>query len=199
MQQERPKETCTTNLSPQREYERVAKDEYSYIHEHLTTLYFIVSEFKTKRILEIGTGNGHSTLAMAEAAKPIGGHVTTIDIEECKSAKDLIFSKDLGEIVTFIKSDSLKIGYESSLDLVFIDGAHTYAQVMAELKKYAWLVNIGGFIILHDIANPAHPDVWEAINDWFLNAETCTQFQWYRYFNCNGLLILRRHDPNEIL
>jgi len=56
-----PAETCEYGvaISP---YEFISNNPKSYIHEHLTTLYFIASEFPCNTVLEIGTGLGHSTL-----------------------------------------------------------------------------------------------------------------------------------------
>jgi predicted O-methyltransferase YrrM len=38
-----------------------------------------------RRVLEIGTSNGYSTLWLAEAAKAIGGTVTTVEFSEYKA------------------------------------------------------------------------------------------------------------------
>ena len=37
-----------------------------------------------RRVLEIGTSNGYSTLWLADAARAIGGAVTTIELSEYK-------------------------------------------------------------------------------------------------------------------
>jgi predicted O-methyltransferase YrrM len=35
-----------------------------------------------RRIVEIGTSNGYSTIWLADAARDVGGHVTSVDVEE---------------------------------------------------------------------------------------------------------------------
>lgn len=41
----------------------------------------LVRAARARRILEIGTSNGHSTLWLADAAEAVGGHVETLDID----------------------------------------------------------------------------------------------------------------------
>ena len=41
----------------------------------------LVRATRARRILEIGTSNGHSTLWLADAAEAVGGHVETLDID----------------------------------------------------------------------------------------------------------------------
>ncbi len=40
----------------------------------------------SRRILEVGTSNGHSTLWLADAAEAVGGHVETLDIDPRRTA-----------------------------------------------------------------------------------------------------------------
>lgn len=187
----KPIETCHLGtVSGKRHFENIMKDEYSYIHEHLETLYFIAKEFKCKNILEIGTGMGHSTAALAQGTE---GIVTTIDIDDCHQAKDLIiFACDLGSKVNFIKGDSLKNLPQGFYDLILVDGDHSQERVKKELKELWQNVGDDGFLILHDSTNPK----WgkgildEAIN--FKN-EHYDEITWYQWFNCNGLIIMRKH------
>ena len=46
----------------------------------------IILAMDARRILEIGTSNGYSTLWLASAARAIDGHVTTIELSEFKIA-----------------------------------------------------------------------------------------------------------------
>lgn len=41
----------------------------------------LVRATRSRRILEVGTSNGHSTLWLADAAEAVGGHVETLDID----------------------------------------------------------------------------------------------------------------------
>src|ERR1700748_1294610 len=41
----------------------------------------LVRASRARRILEVGTSNGHSTLWLADAAEAVGGRVETLDID----------------------------------------------------------------------------------------------------------------------
>ena len=52
------------------------------IHEHLTTLYMLTVQMNLKKVLELGTYRGYSTIALLQAAKEINGRLTSIDLAE---------------------------------------------------------------------------------------------------------------------
>lgn len=59
----------------------------------------------------------------------------------------------------------------SPYDMVYIDGCHNYDVVVADIKHYAYMTKIGGFIIMDDASTdrntdnwPGHPDVGKAVN-----------------------------------
>jgi predicted O-methyltransferase YrrM len=58
------------------------------IHEHLATLFMLTVEFNLKRIVELGTKEGESTVALLQAAKQINGKVVSMDIDPCIKAKN---------------------------------------------------------------------------------------------------------------
>lgn len=78
-----------------------------------------------KRILEIGTSVGYSTLWLAEAARANGGYVTTLEHIEAKQlqAKDTIQKAGLAEFVDFQLGDALKLleDLPGEWDFVFLD------------------------------------------------------------------------------
>src|SRR5581483_8803554 len=49
-------------------------------------VYILVRGARAKRVLEIGTSNGYSTIWLASAVAPEGGKVTTIDLSAEKQA-----------------------------------------------------------------------------------------------------------------
>src|SRR3972149_6147436 len=209
----KPKETCASGhgidefqgFPPSFAYTRILdlmRDESSYIHEHLMTLYFIAKEFNCKRILEIGTGKGHSTLALALAAQKNGGHLTTIDIANCYDAKNLIEKHELRDNVTFLQLGKDIVGnvnlftWDGPLDLVFVDGDHSKDAVMHDTYHYG-LDNIveGGFMICHDSCNPAHPGVKEAL--YTHNLYHKDKWRTYDWLHNNGLTLWRRTNVNQ--
>ena len=180
-------ETCHLGV-PEKSFEIDSRDESSYIHEHLSTLNFIVSEFNIQNILEIGTGPGESLVAMIEGTK---AHVTTIDIENCWLAKHRVLNGSFSGQVTFVKGESDKLGLTGMWDLILIDGGHNEIQVRTDIDQFALQVKPGGFLIFHDTTNPAWEGVGTAERDFSnRNKETWSRYQW---FNCNGLVILKRN------
>jgi hypothetical protein len=113
----------------------------------------IVSElFKGDIVLEIGTGLGVSTRAIAEKAS----FVHTVDID--KWVKETVVP-GLPENVMFYESVAL---VPHLLDGAFIDSLHTYAQCCMDIIEARKRVKKGGLIVLHD-ANMAQ--IRKAIRD----------------------------------
>ncbi len=175
----------------------------SSIHEHLNTLYMLTIEFNLKNILELGTQFGNSTTALLYAAKEINGKVTTIDIDPCIHARKNIKELKLDHLCNFIQSDDTKINWSETIDHLFIDSNHSYDHVTKQLKKYEPYVRKGGLITLHDIVmqefdsegNPIQKtsqrnSVMKAIDDFI---EERNDLKFYKYFNCNGLGLIRKH------
>ena len=79
-----------------------------------------------KRVLEIGTSNGYSTLWLAEAARAIGGLVTTVEFAAHKIdlASANFARSGLATFITLIQDDAghlLQRCDQSAYDLVFLD------------------------------------------------------------------------------
>ena len=79
-----------------------------------------------RRVLEIGTSNGYSTLWLGEAARSVGGSVTTIENSEYKArlAADNFSRSGLGSRIDLIRDDAGRVlarSESASFDLVFLD------------------------------------------------------------------------------
>ena len=89
-------------------------------------LLVLVRAMNARRVLEIGTSNGYSTLWLALAVKAITGHVTTVEFSEYKfalAAKNFERS-GLSPYITQIHGDAgalLKSNPDSCFDIVFLD------------------------------------------------------------------------------
>jgi len=110
----------------------------------------ILSEFfRGKTVLEIGTGLGVSTRAIASTAK----EVYTVDIDPW--VKENVV---LPENVHF----STSLEGVPEVDAAFIDGLHSHKQCCIDIYNARRLVKDGGLIVLHD----AHmKPIRGAIND----------------------------------
>ena len=79
-----------------------------------------------RRVLEIGTSNGYSTLWLADSARAIGGSVTTIEFSDYKIAlaKNNFARSGLASFITSIQDDAgrvLERSTDSAFDFIFLD------------------------------------------------------------------------------
>jgi protein-L-isoaspartate O-methyltransferase len=98
-----------------------------------------------RRVLEIGTGLGVSTAAMAATAE----HVATYDIDAW--VHDTIWP-GLPDNVVGVKSLE-HVG--RAFDAVFIDADHSTEAVARDLSVALQHLGLGGVVIAHDTASPA--------------------------------------------
>lgn len=155
------------------------------IWEHLATLCMLTIELDLKTVLELGTAEGESTLALLQAAHQIGGEVYSIDVDPCLEARKMIENNGLLDRWTFIQGDDLQVKWEKGIDHLFIDTNHEFQHTLKELKKYEPYVREGGIITLHDIVS--FPQVMEAITEYMKNRD---DLRLYKYFHNNGLAVI---------
>ena len=79
-----------------------------------------------RRVLEIGTSNGYSTLWLADAVRAIGGAVTTIELSEYKVglATQNFARSGLTSFITLLHDDATLVlgrAADGIFDLVFLD------------------------------------------------------------------------------
>jgi predicted O-methyltransferase YrrM len=142
-------------------------------------LFYLVRTLKPRKVLEIGTHIGASTLYIARALKYVAddARVTTVDILDVNHPQDGPW-KQLGlamppaacadllgcaDHIIFKSSPALAFMAEAGekFDLVFLDGDHSANAVYREVSASLRLLNDGGVILLHDYypgARPLFPD-----------------------------------------
>jgi predicted O-methyltransferase YrrM len=169
---------------------QVKSGRYTDISEHLITLAFLVREFNLKRIVEVGTREGRSTVALLEAARMIDGDVLSIDIEPCQAAHDLVQSLGMTEHWRFRQANALSLTAAEiphPIDLLFIDTFHLFSQTLSELRKFVPLLHPGSWIALHD--SVTFPGVSQALLEVVQSLHVKPRF--YSFVNQNGLSLLR--------
>jgi predicted O-methyltransferase YrrM len=122
-----------------------------------------------KRVLEIGSYCGLSTVCMARTAK----HVTAVDYFDGRGTpmpqntlpafKRNIERHGLTEKVWFCHPDE-KYPFDK-YDLAFIDGAHEYGTVKADIERVRSVLAENGLIVFHDYRDPIHDGVTDAVDD----------------------------------
>ena len=120
-------------------------------------------------ILEIGVRTGISTAAFLLGIEQNGGHLYSVDINP-----DCIAAIGSHPQWTFLAGDSKNVGWllskiPAKLDVLFIDGDHSYEGVKSDLDNYGFLVQSGGSIVLHDVCSGYDPGVRQAFDE-FISA-----------------------------
>ncbi|MEG0183465.1 MAG: class I SAM-dependent methyltransferase [Stenotrophomonas sp.] len=113
---------------------------------------------QARRVLEIGTSNGYSTLWLAEAAAAIDGHVTTLEYADDKVAlaRDTFDRSGLGARITLVHADAgqwLAQADDASVDLLFLDSARgQYAGWWPQLRR---VLRPGGLLVVDNATSHA--------------------------------------------
>jgi predicted O-methyltransferase YrrM len=140
-----------------------------------------VSELNPETIVEIGAGNG-GTLYMWSRGIDSSELVTSIDVRFL-TGKRLLRNYSTDAKVRLINDDSrsqrtidkLKRTLDgASIDLLYIDGDHSYEGVKSDFEMYSNLVKDGGIVMLDDIDNQDYLGVVEAWNEISAKHETST-------------------------
>ncbi|HDS1138840.1 TPA: O-methyltransferase [Stenotrophomonas maltophilia] len=117
-----------------------------------------------RRVLEIGTSNGYSTLWLAEAAAAIDGHVTTLEYARDKvaMARATFARSGLTERITLLHADAgqwLAQAGADSIDLLFLDSDRgQYAGWWPQLRR---VLRPGGLLVVDNATS--HADEMEPL------------------------------------
>jgi predicted O-methyltransferase YrrM len=112
-----------------------------------------------RRVLEIGTSNGYSTLWLADAARAIGGAVTTVEFSDYKVglASKNFDRSGLAAYISLIHDDAgrvLERSADSAFDLVFLDSERPeYPGWWRNLKR---VLRPGGLLVVDNATS--HPE-----------------------------------------
>jgi predicted O-methyltransferase YrrM len=138
--------------------------------QHKTELFKLcklISKNQPRIVLEIGTANGGTFFLYTKLANP-NALIISIDLPSGLFGGGNIFNRSIFlksftsgyQKIKTIQKDShnphalkkvKKILKKRKIDLLFIDGDHTYKGVKKDFEMYAPLVKKGGIIAFHDI------------------------------------------------
>jgi caffeoyl-CoA O-methyltransferase len=109
-----------------------------------------------KRVVEIGTSSGYSTIWLALAVRSTGGKVYTheIDPEKVKIARANFKKAGLDDVITVIEGDAHETvkQHKDPIDLVFLDADKK--GYVDYLEKLLPVVRSGGLVLGHDMHRP---------------------------------------------
>jgi hypothetical protein len=131
----------------------------------------VIAYLRPRKIFEIGTFTGKSTLLMAQQAGP-DCQIYTLDLPPGRSNYDhrigesfkgTEYEKQITQL--FGNSNTFDFTpYAGQMDLVFVDAAHDYANVKNDTHKAFEMVSPSG-TILWDDCWPRYPGVARALNE----------------------------------
>ena len=124
----------------------------------------LLSERELNVVVEIGTAHGGTYWAWCRLATP-AAHLISVDLpgHDEWDARVRSYPRPT-QAQTLIRADSHDPetvrsldGLRGTVDLLFIDGDHSYDGVRADFESYSPLVRPGGLIAFHDVESANHP------------------------------------------
>jgi len=111
----------------------------------------LVKATGTRRILEVGTSNGYSTLWLADAVAPANGSVTTIELapEKIEMARANFARAGVDTRITLLEGDAgamLANLFDASFDLLFLDSKRSdYLNWWPDIRR---VLRSGGLLVV---------------------------------------------------
>ncbi len=119
----------------------------------------LVRATEARRVLEIGTSNGYSTLWLARAARDVGGTVTTVELSNFKvelAAKNFARS-ELAPFIVQLQDDAghvLSCQGDATFDMIFLDSERPeYPGWWPDIKR---VLRPGGLLVVDNATS--HPE-----------------------------------------
>jgi len=173
----------------------------------LITVMQAVDDFECyPTIVEIGSENGMSASIFAKYGHENSSNIVCIEIDENANFWHNLQVLGLDRNIIPIYGNSAQMDWQveakrievkQAIDLLFIDGDHSYNGALADLRNFAPFVASGGYLLLHDCAcetnklpHKQHRDVSEALNVWLKEAGKELGFKCL--FTVDSLMVFRR-------
>lgn len=153
-------------------------DRNNLIKFYLHLLSGISNASQSKSILEIGTGVFRSSQAFLNTLEKTNGKLYSCDVDHKEFNHPNI-------VLIQSNSNDLAKTWTTEIDVLFIDGDHSYEQTKKDFLNFRSFVKPGGFIIFHDIISCEGVGLlWKQIKN---NNNSCIEF-----LNYPGLGVLQK-------
>jgi predicted O-methyltransferase YrrM len=120
----------------------------------------ILGELRPSAICEIGAAGGGTTFLLSHAS-PNDAVIVTVDLLFSEARKAALRQFALpGQKIVCLQADSHEPGTinlvrdhlpDHRLDVLYLDGDHSYEGISADFESFSPLVRPGGIIVFHDI------------------------------------------------
>jgi len=196
-------------FSPRFEYEKEFGDLSSAWEGHRYFIYDFIRNTKPKLIVELGTYKGGSLFAMAQAIKDSGLQCKLLGVDTWKGDRhtgfygNQVFSL-VNEIKRKIYNDQNIVLKKKSfdmaitrikngtVDILHIDGLHTYKAVKHDFKNWRVKVKKDGVILFHDIQEKKGDfQVYRLWN------ELKKKFDYLDFYHSHGLGLIFLNENND--
>lgn len=118
------------------------------------------------RVLEIGVRHGITTMFLLHAMRETGGKLTSVEIDYPFAivAQERVHEAKLAPWWELHVADCNF--YESGeIDMVWIDGDHSYQQCKKDVERFGSKVRKGGYVVMHDAVNELEPGVAAVVEE----------------------------------
>jgi predicted O-methyltransferase YrrM len=111
-----------------------------------------------RRVLEVGTSNGYSTLWLADAARSIGGLVLSVEVEAARTAEALHHLRETSlegfvELRTQDAADTLAGSLDAAWDVIFLDAERpAYVGYWPDIMR---VLRVGGLLVADNVLSHA--------------------------------------------
>jgi predicted O-methyltransferase YrrM len=121
-------------------------------------LAILVRAIGPRRVLELGTSNGYSTLWLADAVRSVGGRLVSVDVDAARSALaaehlDRAGLRDVVELRVEDAASTLRTSPDDAWDMIFLD-----AERPAYMSYWPDLVRVtrpGGLLAVDNVLSHA--------------------------------------------
>ena len=121
-------------------------------------LLLLIRALKAKRVLEIGTSNGYSTLWLAKAVQPLGGQVTTLELvpQKADMARGNFQRAELLAVIDLREVDArgfIQQQPPASFEFIFLDANRgQYVAWWPDLRR---ILSPGGLVVVDNAVSHA--------------------------------------------
>ena len=172
-----------------------------YWQGHIPFAFWCIDALKPKVLVELGTHKGDSYLAFCQAVKDMSLDTKCYAIdswegdEHIGQYKNSVYSDLLsyhderyGDFSVLIRSyfdEAVSRFEDHSIDLLHIDGLHTYDAVKSDFEAYKNKLSNRSIVLFHDIS--VRQDGFGVYQFW---EEICTKYPHFQFNHSNGLGVL---------
>lgn len=131
---------------------------WSDMQDHMVFLFDVAKG----NVMEIGVRGGQSTSALLAGVETHGGHLWSVDVNHCPVFENEQWSFIQANSIT--EAERIKTIIPESLDVLFVDGDHSYEGCLSDLQTYGPRAKL---ILIHDCLCPdTFPGVRKAAEDY---------------------------------